>query len=404
MQRWSRALLAIAVAAGLVVLLVLGLRPSPVLVDVERLERGPLTVAVQAEGRARVMDRHVLSAPVAAHSRRVGLDVGDRVDVGDLVVMLDPLPSPVLDVRTVAQARAQVAAAESGLATAEREKEAAQSRARFAAAEHLRLRSLMQDGFVSASQVELAAAEAERAYALFQSAEFRVETARHELEAARTALEFAGGETDESAPLSVRAPVPGYVLARHYESARVLQAGEPIIEIGDPARLEVVADVLSADAVRIRPGMPVELAHWGGEPTLRGEVRRVEPVAFTRVSALGIDEQRVNVIVEIRSPREEWERLGHGYRLDARFLLWHEDDTLQAPVSAVFRVDGAQAVFVLDNGRASLRRVEAGRRGGLRVQVLAGLDEGEEVIVHPPRELTDGDRVRRRAGGAGSRG
>lgn len=387
-------ILAVATLLALAGLIYWGLQPRPMLVDVVPVSVGPMAVSVVAEGRTRVIDRYEVSAPVTAQTRRITLEVGDAVGTGELLVTLDSVPPPFLDARSIAQVRAQVAAAESALAMAREEAEAARAQARFARDERRRLESLRADGYVSASHVEQAVAEADRAEAIQRSADFRVQTARFELEAARTSLDLLGPDQEASREIPLYAPVAGQVLARHLESARIVQPGEPILELGDPARLEVVVDVLSVDAVRIEPGMRVLLERWGGDAALEGSVRLVEPVAFTRISALGIDEQRVNVLVDIHSDRDIWQRLGHGFRLDARFILWETEATLRVPTSAVFRHEDAEAVFVADAGRARLRAINRGRQGGMTAQVLEGLEIGEQVITHPPRDLGDGTRIR----------
>lgn len=396
-MNWRRRGVWGVVAVAVVGLLVWGFRPRPVLVDTEEVSRGPLAVTVEEEGQTRVRDRFVISAAVPGQTRRILLEAGDRVEAGDLLAVLDAQLSPVLDRRGVAEAEARVAAAKATLEATRREAEGAAAVARFAASEERRLRQLVAENLVAPREVEAAAAEAQRAAAQQRSAEFRVRTAGYDLEAARTALAFAGGQNlQASGRLEIRAPVSGQVLRRHFESARVVQPGEPILEIGDPAALEVEIDVLSADAVRIEPGMRVLFERWGRPEPLEGRVRRVEPSGFTKVSALGVEEQRVFVIADFTSPREEWARLGDAYRVNARFILWEAADVLRVPTSALFRHESGWAVFVLDAGRARLRPVETGPRGGGLSMVASGLTAGEAVIVHPGRDIEDGARVRRR--------
>lgn len=385
-------------AAGLVLaLVVLGLRPSPLLVDSEPATRGPLTVSVEEEGRTRVADRFVVSAPIAGQARRITLEVGDPVEQGQVLAVLDALAVPSLDLRNVQESRARVAALEAALATAREEASAAQASAGFAREEAERLRRLGEDGLVPRNIVDQAAAEADRSAAIERSTRFRVRTAQSELEAARAALAYAGGQDPgASGVFELVAPVSGQVLRRWFESARVVQPGDPLLEIGDPAALEVEVDVLSSDAVRIAPGMRVLFERWGEAEPLEGRVRRVEPVGFTKVSALGVEEQRVWVIANITSPRQAWERLGDGYRVNARFILWENDDALRIPTSALFREGDGWAVFVVDGDRARQRSVEAGRRGGLYTELLNGLAAGERVIVHPDRDLENGTRIRLR--------
>jgi HlyD family secretion protein len=309
--------------------------------------------------------------------------------------VLEPLAVPVLDVRTTAEARARVAAAEAALAVARQEAEAAQALARLARREYERMHQLGEQEIVAPRVVEQAEAEAQRTEALQRSAEFRVQTAIFQLEAARTALAYAGEQDPNlTGSLELHSPVTGQVLIRHFESARVVQPGESILEIGDPSALEVEVDVLSSDAVQIQPGMRVLFERWGAPEPLEGRVRRVEPVGFTKISALGVEEQRVFVIADITSPREQWARLGDAYRVNARFILWEADDVQRMPTSALFRNEGSWAVFVVERGRAVLRPVEPGHRGARLTEVLSGLEPGEMVIVHPDREINSGTRVR----------
>jgi len=390
-----RRLLPLLAGVIVVILVLLGLRPGALLVDSERLGRGALAVTVEEEGRTRVVDRYEVSAPIAGQTRRIGLEVGDPVAAGDVLVVLDALAAPTLDLRDVRAARARVAAFEAALATAGEEVAAAEASAGFARDEARRLARLGEDGLVPRNLVEQAAAEADRIEALLRSARFRVRTAAADLEVAQAALAFAGGQDAEaSGTFELTAPVSGRVLRRHVESARVVQPGEVLLVIGDPAALEVEVDVLSSDAVRIEPGMRVLFERWGQPEPLEGRVTRIEPTGFTKVSALGVEEQRVWVIADITSPRPDWERLGDAYRVNARFILWENDDVLRVPTSALFRADGGWAAFVVEHDRARLRQVEPGRRGGLYTEVIAGLSEGERVIVHPDRELEDGRRVR----------
>ncbi len=395
LRRWRRPLLGLLAVAVIAGLLVWGFRPTPVLVDAEPVARGPVVVAVENEGRTRVIDRYEISAPIAGHIRRITLEVGDPVRRGDVVATIEPAPAAALDAREVALARARVAAAQAALATAREEAKAAEADARFAQDEYERLRRLGEQGLVAPSQVQHAEAEARRTEALRRSATFRMRTAAHELEAARAALAYAGRTDVEATGLfELRSPVNGRVLVRHFESARVVPRGEPILVIGDPASLEVEVDVLSVDAVRIAPGMRVELVGWGQPEPLAGRVKRVEPVAFTKISALGVEEQRVWVIVEFVDPVERWSRLGDAYRINARFILWEASDVLRVPTAALFRHGEGWAVFVVRDGRARLRPVEVAERGERYTRVVSGLEEGEAVIVHPGREVEDGRRVR----------
>lgn len=397
-MQWRRALLWTGGLALGALLLYLGFRPQPVWVDTREVTRGAVHQTVEEEGQTRVRHRYEVSAPVPAHARRVEWEVGDRVEAGAVLVRLDPLLPQALDLRSERQAKARVDAADAALATAREEYQAARAGAEFAEREQERLARLGERGAVSRHEVDRAAAQARQADAALAAADHRVNAARADLEAARLALAFTG-QRDEEAPevIELRAPAGGRVLTRHFESARVVQPGEPILELADPGALEVEVEVLSADAVRIRSGMPVSLQRWGGTHDLEGVVRRVEPSGFTKFSALGVEEQRVRVRVDFLSEPEEWAGLGDAYRVNAVFLLDSREEVLRVPISALFRDGEHWAVFVVTEGRARLRRVERGLRGGGQVEILAGLEEGEAVVTHPDRDLSDGRRVRVRA-------
>ncbi|GAB6059714.1 efflux RND transporter periplasmic adaptor subunit [Desulfonatronum parangueonense] len=399
---WRKRILYVLILAGVAALLVWSFRPSPILVDTEPVSRGRVEVVIEEEGRTRVVDRYVLSAPLAAQAQRVTWEVGDAVQAGDVLAVLMPLPSPVLDARSTAEAEARVRAAESAVNMARAELEAAATSARFTESELERLRRLADQELIARSDLEQAETAAQRARAQEHSARFRVRTLTSELEVAQAALRFAGdSRQEEEGFLQLRAPVSGRILRRHIESARVVQPGEPILEIGDTTVLEVEVDVLSSDAVRLEPGMRVSLERWGRPEALEARVRRVEPLGFTKISALGVEEQRVLVIADLISPPEQWARLGHGYRVNARFMLWEAEDELRVPTNAVFRHGDGWALFTVEDDRAQLRMVEPGRRGGFWTQILSGVEEGEIVVVHPDRDVQDGVRVRMRNAGDG---
>lgn len=385
-------------AAGAIVVALIGfaLWPSARLIDSGQAERGPVLETVDAEGRTRLRDRYVIAAPVAAMARRLQFEPGDAIEAGQVLVVLDPVTSPTLDTRSRAEAVARLAAARARYAAAREETRAAEAEREHLRAESERLAELLKRQLVAAMDAEHAATASLRAERAAASAKFREATARHEVTAAEVVLARGSRDKAGDAALELAAPVAGVVLRQHYESARPVQAGEPLLEIGDPAGLEIEVDVLSADAVRLREGMRVELMRWGEAKPLAGRVRRIEPGGFTKFSALGVEEQRVWVIVEITSPRAEWIGLGEAYRVNARFVLNETAETLRVPASAVFRSDGGDAVFRIDGSRARLTSVRAGLQGGGWVEVLEGLDAGDRVVVHPDRELADGARVRSR--------
>ncbi|MDQ2070096.1 efflux RND transporter periplasmic adaptor subunit [Natronospira bacteriovora] len=387
----------ILILSGLILLalLVLVLMPSPVPVSVAQVEQGHFEAWVEDEGRTRLRAPYTVSSPINGYLRRVELEPGDEVDAGDPLFELEALPAPALDPRAREQAREAVSAARSRLEATQAELETRETRHRQAQAEFERIQALRERELVSVEQLDRARTERDASRAAERGARHAVEVARFELEAARANLEIADGERarTEQPTLAVRAPISGTITRRHRCCEGPVMAGEEIMEIGDLADLEIRVDLLSMDAVRVRPGMRVEIDRWGGNTTLEGEVRRVEPGGFMRVSALGVDEQRVPVIVRLSSPREDWRPLGDGFRVEARFILWEGDDVIHIPTSALFRQADQWHVFVVHNGRAQLRAVETGRRSGLRTQITDGLDGGETLITHPGDRIEDGRRV-----------
>lgn len=383
------------VALAILGLLAFALMPSPIPVSVSDVERGYFAEYVEDEGQARVRDPHTVSAPIGGFLRRVQLEPGDDVEAGDVVFELEALPSPALDPRTREQAREAVSAAQARLELAEAELEIRRTQREIAESEYRRNLDLYEQQFISTEMMERSRGQRDSARAAERAATHGVDVARFELESARATLAIADGERapDTQPTLGVRAPIGGTVINRHRCCEGPISAGEPVLEIGDLATLEVQIDLLSMDAVRVRPGMRVILERWGGGDSLDGEVRRVEPRGFLRVSALGVEERRVPVLVRILSPQDAWETLGDGYRVEGRFVLWEADNVLQIPTSALFREDDHWVVFVVSNGRAELRRVEIGRRSGLRTQVLDGLQPGELVITHPADRIEHGSRV-----------
>jgi HlyD family secretion protein len=371
--------------------------PRPVPVETAKVSRGPLQVTVEEEGKTRLRDRFVVSAPVAGYVRRVDLEVGDPVKRGQVVAGIEPMRTEGLDPRARAAARARVSAAEAALRAAEERIREAAAADEYATARLDRTRRLADAGLTPKDALEQVASEAKRASAATRSAEEAADAARHDLEGAKAALTRAGASGGRRADqVAVRSPATGNVLAVRRESEGVVPAGTPLLEVGDPGRLEVEVDVLSADAVRIRPGTPVRFDRWGGDVPLEGKVRVVEPVGFTKVSALGVEEQRVLVLVDITSPRDAWKSVGDGYRLEASFVLWEEKEVLQVPAGALFRIGDRFAVYVVEKGRAKARTVEIGRRSGLAAQLLSGLAEGETVILHPGDTVAEGKKVRAR--------
>ena len=393
-----RGKLGILLTAALVMAsLVWGFLPRALPVDVAEVKRAPLEVTVEEEGKTRVAERYVVSAPVAGYARRIDLDAGDAVQAGQVLVVIEPARAVALDPRTRTQAQAQVSAARAALAAAQENARAAGAAAQLAQQERARAESLRQSNFVSAQALDTARTAETRARAAALAAQHAVRVAEFELEMARAAVastdRLQGGGADQ---VQVRAPVAARVLKLLHENEGAVAAGQPLLELGNPDTLEVEVEVLSTQAVQIAPGSKVILDRWGGEGILQGTVRVVEPSGYTKISALGVEEQRVRVIVDFSSPREAWARLGDGYRVEARFVLWAGQDVLQLPTSALFRHNEGWAVFALQRGRATLTPVKTGQRAGLATQVLSGLAAGDKVITHPDDRLKDGVRVKPR--------
>lgn len=384
---------AAVVAAGLVI----GFMPRAVPVDVVEARRGPLAVTVEEEGKTRVMERYRVSAPVTGYVRRIGLDAGDAVKAGQVLAVIEPARAVALDPRTRAQAQAQASAARAALAAAVENARAAAAAAQLAQQERVRAESLRQSDFVSEQALDAARTAETRARAAQEAAQHAVRVARFDLVTAQAAVASTDRLKNGAADVvQVHAPADAHVLRLLQESEGAVAAGQPLLEIGDPESLEVEVEVLSTHAVRIAPGSRVILDRWGGEQAVEGRVRVVEPSGFTKVSALGVEEQRVRVIVDFASSRDAWARLGDGYRVDARFVLWEGEDVLQLPTSALFRSGAGWAAFVIDGRRARMKPVEIGQRAGLDTQILSGLAAGDRVVAHPDETVRDGTRVRPR--------
>ncbi|WP_372422276.1 efflux RND transporter periplasmic adaptor subunit [Salinarimonas chemoclinalis] len=389
-------LLALAVAGAW------ALWPRPIPADLAVIAAGPMAVHVEDEGIARIEDVYTVSAPTGGTLQRSPRRVGDVVVAGETILaVIEPMAPAFLDVRSQRVAEAAVEAAASAVSLAQAQVSQAAAELEFAESDLARAEELSRREAISAREldrVRLAVRSAESALA---SAEATREVRVRELESARANLIQPGGESDASATccIQVRAPVSGRVLSVLVESEQVVQPGTPLVEVGDPDRLEVVVDLLSRDAVRVAPGAPAIIDDWGGEPTLEARVVRVEPTAFTEVSALGIQEQRVRVVLALLDPAAAQGKLGHRYRVVARIVVWQEDGVLQVPLGALFREGGDWAVFVVEDGVARVRPVTLGERTMRAAQVLSGLAPGETVILHASDRIVPGTAVAAREEG-----
>ncbi len=369
--------------------------PRPILVETIEVSRGPLQVTIVEEGKTRVADRYVVSAPVAGTLSRMNFDVGDEVRAGAALSRLLPLRSATLDGRSRAQAGADLAVAEAALEKVGEDVESARSDVRYWEVELPRIRQGVESGVIAAKRLDRALAEERKAKAVLSAAEQQIEVAKSEVEAARVALQYSESRASSGSAeiVTVRSPVSGRILKIYQENEAVVQASQALLEIADPGGLEVEVEALSSDAVRIEAGMRVLLERWGGPQPLEAVVRLVEPVAFTKISALGVEEQRALVIVDITSPKEEWKNLGDRYRVEARFVIREGRNVLQVPSSTLFRSQQGWAVFLVDGPTAKLRPVTVGMRGGFADEIVSGVREGEIVINHPSDAVTDGGLI-----------
>jgi HlyD family secretion protein len=375
--------------------------PRAVTVDFATVAAGPIEVSVSDEGETRVKDVYVVSAPVPGLMRRISLEAGDEVVAGKTVTArIEPSDPSFLDMRTQAEARAAVQAAEAAQKFAVASVRRAEAELDFAEAERRRYRGLAERDTVSANDLDAAERRARTAAAALEEARASLRVRDSELAQARARLLAPGtARRQRSADcdcVDVFSPVSGRVLRVLQESESVVRSGTPLLEIGNPGAMEIVVDLLSTEAVRVQPGQRVLIEAWGGGDSLNGTVRRVEPFGFTKVSALGIEEQRVNVIIDFTDPPERWQRLGHGYRVEPRIILAAAENALKVPRAALFRDEGGWAVFVNDSGRATLRRVELGLENGLEAEIRKGLGSGEQIVLQPGDRVSDGTRVRAR--------
>lgn len=383
---------------GLVALGWLAYRPRPPAVDVAEVKLAPMRVTVEEDGRTRVKERFTVSAPIAGNLARIELHAGDRVKKGATVARILPAASPLLDPRSKDQAEGRVLVSSAARKQAESSVERAKVAKAFADKELVRIRDLAKAGSLPELDLERAELEARSRASELASAEISVQVSDNELKMARAALarhDKKGAEAE--APFLVTAPVDGIVLRVVQESEGVVQPGMPLLDMGDPAALEVVVDVLTSDAVVIAPGAHAQIERWGGPKPLEARVRLVEPSAFQRVSALGVAEQRVNVLLDIVSPRAEWSALGDGFRTFVRVTVWEAPEVLTIPENALFRVGDKWAVYVLDAkpGAPVLERreVQIGRRNGALAEIKAGLAAAERIVIHPSERLLPGMRV-----------
>jgi HlyD family secretion protein len=383
-----RVLIGALVVAGL---LAVALWPTTTPVTTAALARGPLVVTIDEEGRTRVRDRFVVAAPVAGRVLRIELEAGDAVKQGQVIARVRAETPALLDARTTAEAQAALEGTRAALGRARAEQQRSQSTLMLAERELRRVNELVAGELATAQQLEARQADVRVAQESLNASAFAVRAA--ESDVARAEARLSPGSATPGRVVDVRAPVDGVVLKIVRESESVVPAGDPLIEIGDPAKLEIVADLLSTDAVQVKPGSRTLIEQWGGEKALDAKVRRVEPSGFTKISALGVEEQRVNVILDFVDPATAWSALGDGYRVQVRIVTWESPNPLKVPTGALFRVGDDWAVYVVEEERATRTIVKLGHQTGQEAEVLEGLSEGAHVILHPGDTLTDGARV-----------
>jgi HlyD family secretion protein len=395
-MKWIKRILSAALAVALLALLGWSFMPRPVEVETAQVTKGRFVQTIDEDGRTRVRDRCVVSAPLVGRLQRISLQEGDPVQKDAVLATIAPTAPALLDARTEQELTARVGAAEAGKLRASVRVERAQVALAQAQADFERTGKLASAAFVSPTKLEADRLNVALNEKEVEAAKQEVHVAEHDLEVARAAL-VQMRSPPPAAPgklWQVRAPVTGRVLKVVQKNEGVVNLGTPLLELGNARELEAVVDVLTSDAVRIRPGAQVLFERWGGAGTLEGRVRLVEPSAFTKISALGVEEQRVNVVIDIVSPPDKWQAMGDGYRVEARIVIDQRQDATLVPVSALFR-DGEQwAVFALAQGRAAKRSVQLGPRSGLVAVVDKGLQAGEPIIIYPGDAVKDQEKVK----------
>jgi HlyD family secretion protein len=384
-----------AVAVAIIAAVVAGLRPKPITVETASVSRGPLLVTVFEEGKTRIRHRYVISPPVAGFLNRVELRAGAPIKAGETVLAtMKAESSGFLDPRTRAEAEARAKAAETTRMQRQAELDRGNASLELARKEFARADALRKTGAIATQQWDSAENRVQVLTRELRAAEFALRVADFEVAQAHAALLQAREPTaEQSEPLKIISPVDGYVLNVYEESARVVTPATPIMEVGDPRDLEAEIELLSSDAVGVSPGADVSIEQWGGEAPLRGRVSIVEPGAFTKISALGVEEQRVKVRVDFLDPMPPGKELGDRYRVEARIVTWRGDDVLQVPTGALFRRGNDWMAFIVANGKTALRKVEITHNNGTAAEVRSGLSRDDTVIIHPPDTIKDGAAI-----------
>ena len=389
-----RKLISWTLGLGLLAVIGYGLRPRPIEIELGKATKGPLTVHVVEEGKTRVRNRYMVSAPVAGQMRRVTLRAGDPVKADETVLTtIEPVISPLLDPRAKAQAEARVQVTEAALLQAQQALDMARTNEKFAQNNWRRVQNLNETGSISMTDRDNAERDASMRQQEVRGSEFAAKVAAFELEQSKAALLQLQSPAKAGTVIEVKAPVSGKVLRVMQESAMVVAPGTQVLEIGDPADLEIEAEILSRDAVNIKPGAKVTIEQWGGPQPLQAQVHRVEPAAFTKVSALGVEEQRVIVRSDLINPPPAAQALGDRYRVEVRIAIWHEDPVLLVPAGALFREGNLWKTFVFTGGKAVATTVTVGHTDGRQSEVTGGITEGTQLLLHPPDTVKDGVQV-----------
>jgi HlyD family secretion protein len=398
-MKWIKRGLLVLVAGAVAAALLFVAWPKPIPVDLAEVGRGPMEVTVEEEGKTRIRETYVISAPVAGKVVRIAAEPGDEVGEGEVLAVIQPTAPTLQDARTRQELQALLEAATAAINQAEHEVHRLEETLAFVKNELTRSQRLKRSEATAGRSLDEAKFQVASAEAALAAARAQLDVKRNERASAVARLSMPPpsqtGQADPACCFEVKAPATGRILKILQESESVLLAGAPLIEIGNPENLEVVVDLLTTDAVQVQTGLPVRVDGWGG-PTLSGRVLRVDPAGFVKISALGIEEQRVRTRIELTDPPEQWAQLGHDYRVVVHITVWSERDVLTVPVSALFREGESWAVFVLRDGRARTMPVKVGHRNDRFGEVLSGIDGGDLVILHPSDRIRDGVPVTER--------
>jgi HlyD family secretion protein len=382
------------IAVVVIAAIFFALRTPPIDVDVAKAVKAPLIVTIDDEGETRIRDVYLVAAPISGELQRIALEPGDPVVAGQTVVArIMPSQPDFLNPRSEAETRSQIQGLQARVESAQARIAQAQADSKLSAANFERIAAIYDRGFATRTAYDAARAARDSSEARLAEARGERENARFALRAARARLMAPSSRDSGAKALDIRSPESGSVLRLVQESETTITAGSTIMELGDPSDIEIVTDLLSSDAVKIKPGSEVLIDQWGGGKPLKGRVQRIEPYGFTKISALGVEEQRVNVIIDFVDPCSAYKALGHGYRVIVRVIEWSGEDVLQVPISALFRDKGQWSVFVMRNGRAVLVPVKVGRMNDEHAQIVEGIDSGASVILHPSEKIEEGTSV-----------